>query len=505
MRGLAAIPPPMVEHYQKELQANNVPPGQEAQYFMSKRTPLDPNLLFLIQQNRAQDSMRPPQAPVMSSVLQDKIAQAMQQAQAQPLPPPAAMQQMAMARQAQMQQAQQGQGMPPMMAAQGAQSGAGIAPLPFNSQGYARGGIVAFAGDDEETGQLVEGDDEGGDTDTQAKTKSDSGALDQKTAQGLLEMAQKNAERDFLKESQAAAVPMQKLDKAEMARRGRVAAELDKQEKRARQQAVFNALTEMGGHRTAALGLQAVGRSLGEELPKIDQLYRNAREQAAQGAYQMQRADLLLQQGQVAQAAKLKDQALKQLTDAQKALAAAKRADAAANKPGAATAPGNQLIQEKLSLMRQLRTLDPDSDEAKKVKSYVADIDKIIDKHPEWMAPTVVAAQTQADARKFAATASAEARKYAADIQAKIKAGDIRGAKSILDSQMKLLQEKRTQAIFSDDSAALAKIEKDIAYLDLAYKALMPQSGGTAAPGTAPAAPGTAPAAPGTAPIVINW
>lgn len=419
MRGLAAIPPPAVEQYQRELRANNVPPGQEGQFFMSRGRPLDPNLLFLIQQNQIQDTQQPRQAPVMSSVLQDTIAAAMQQAQAQPLPPPAAMQQA------------QGLGMPPMMAAQGTQREAGIAPLPFNNQGYARGGIVAFAGDDEETGQLVEGNDE----DTKKQDALSADVPDVKTAQDLLALARANAARNYTEELKAAYAPVRKMDEQERLRREAVAKELGEQERKAKQRAVWGALSEMGGHRTAALGLKAAGQYLGEEIPKVEQLYRTAKEQAAQGNYQMQRADKLLEAGFVKEGTTLRNTALKQLTDAEKTLAAAKRAEAQG--PKLPTTPGAMWQKNWDEANAALEAAAPGSDEEKKAKAKLARLEKDYKARPGLYAPQPTSAGIAAAAKRYVADVTTTAKKDVEQLKALLKDKEIDAGTAIKRMEIK--------------------------------------------------------------------
>ena len=134
--GLDAIHP-AIALKRKELEQNNVQPGQEADYFQSKGIPLSPEILHLIQMNKIlqqQGQVQQQGAPAPTTVAQDmqqKLQQAMQarqpQPQPQPQPPP--------------------QAMPPQMDPRQQ----GVAQLPQQAvgqqKGMAAGGIIAFSGE----------------------------------------------------------------------------------------------------------------------------------------------------------------------------------------------------------------------------------------------------------------------------------------------------------------------------------------------------------------------
>lgn len=122
-QGISALDP-TVGLLRKELEVNNVPPGQEAAYFQAKGRPLSPQLVFLIQANQQlqKDSQNMQARPPQGTVADDLSAALIQKANsgiAAHMPP-----------------------RPPMREQ-------GVAQLPVqnvgNERAYASGGIVAFA------------------------------------------------------------------------------------------------------------------------------------------------------------------------------------------------------------------------------------------------------------------------------------------------------------------------------------------------------------------------
>jgi len=116
---------PVIGLLSKELQINNVPPGQESQYFQSKGRPLDPRILFMIQANEIENKNKNTAQKPTSTVFDDKSSGLTQLANT------------AVGQQAQPQMQQ------------------GVAGLPIGNlggpKGMAGGGIVAFSGEDEDS------------------------------------------------------------------------------------------------------------------------------------------------------------------------------------------------------------------------------------------------------------------------------------------------------------------------------------------------------------------
>lgn len=121
--GISALDP-TVGLLRKELEVNNVQPGQEADYFQAKGRPLSPQLVFLIQANQQlQQSAQAAQArPPQSTVADDLSAALVQKAN---------------------------QGVANLMQPRMPVRTQGVAALPAgnvgNEKAYAGGGIVAFA------------------------------------------------------------------------------------------------------------------------------------------------------------------------------------------------------------------------------------------------------------------------------------------------------------------------------------------------------------------------
>lgn len=134
-QGITALDP-TIGLLQKELEVNNVQPGQEAAYFQSKGRPLSPQLVFLIQANQQlqKESQMAQARPPQGTVADDLSAALVQKANAQTAPMMPARQQ-------------------------------GVAQLPNVNVGsqraYAGGGIVAFGNPtlNPDEDQLVEDED----------------------------------------------------------------------------------------------------------------------------------------------------------------------------------------------------------------------------------------------------------------------------------------------------------------------------------------------------------
>lgn len=434
LRGISALPAisAPVDRLRQELQQNNVPAGQESQYFQSKGRPLDPTLLALIKMNQMERASQPRQQPVMGTVLQDKIQAAMQQAQPQPLPPPAVQQQMA-ARQAQMQQGQGQQG--------------GIAPLPFQSQGYARGGIVAFAGEDDQndpdSGQMIGGD---GVMDEEASDYIPSAAKDQDAADELA-ASQKlfgmSPSQYFMKYAQS--ITPESLENKQLV-------ELETKEAERRAKAADKRLGGMSksqalnyGIAEAAFGalgkrnpwetLSALGAGAIKNKREVESLYRDAEEKKAEAAYNLQHATLLRKAGLTTEATKRQMDAYKLAQAAEKNEIAAKRAAQPKAPTGSAAA---QFLARRQGLVDKLDDLDPKSDEYKKIEKKIAGMDAYKKANPDMFAPSVVSAGIGAASRERTAAASNAARIEVAHIMT-----DFKNSKMTQDQALKAIEEQR--------------------------------------------------------------
>lgn len=454
MHGIPTLDP-AIELLSRELQQNNVPPGQEGQYFQSKGSPLDPRILFMIQKNKYLHKAAGNQAqPPVSTVDDDQTNAIVQQAN-QAVAPQQPMG-MAALQQGAPQQAPQA---PPQ------QQGQGIAALPagpVGQGGFARGGIVAFAGDEEEndpvTGQLVSEDeatakDDAEDisdlgSDAAAMGGDDSGyAAAQKEAPPLLgavaneaspqagitntsassatplaEMVKKAmnptsagiADRiAALKEQYA---PVKALDAEEMARRAKYGEGLDAQRKKD----VWNAIAQagfgsVGKHTDLLRTIGDIGQHTTAALPQIAAAHRAATEQLKEAQYNMKRAGVLTEAGFPAQAAALQQAADKQASEARYKLSRAETAARNANTNeaykmgllkqdadkvrGSGTA-GAQFHRNNIQPLLDQLSVAKTPEETKAIEAKLEQQLTVAKSHPELYSPSVATQQLRGENAK---------------------------------------------------------------------------------------------------------
>lgn len=499
LRGISSLPAisAPIDRLRQELQQNNVQPGQEAQYFEGKGRPLDPTLLALIKMNQMERAGQPRQQPVMGTVLQDKIQAAMQQAQPQPLPPPAVMQQMA-ARQAQMQQAQAQQ--------------AGIAPLPFNNPGYARGGIVAF-----EPGGPVENDDDvmdekAGDylsseqgrlqdaADTATAAKSMFGVpqskLEWKRAMGITPESLKLQDKDLIQ-----------LEKDEAERRAK--AEDKRLGGMTKRQAMDYGIAEAAfgalGQKNPWETLRVLGTGAIKNKREVESLYRDAEEKKAEAVYNLKHAELLRNAGYVKEADRQRNEAIKNAI-------AFRKSELEADKIAKGKAPtgsaGAQYFARRQELIEKLGGLAPDSDEYKKFQKRLTDLDNwaASDTGKNVLAASVQAAGIGAASRERVAAASNAARIEVAHIMT-----DFKNSKMSQDQALKAIEAQRkikTDRLYGGMLANStpeqnAQLMAELELLDNAAAAIRAGQPSQSAAAPAPSAPWAAGASGAPAPFRV--
>jgi hypothetical protein len=244
--------------------------------------------------------------------------------------------------------------------------------------------------------------------------------------------------RDYEKQYEKAYAPVRVLEQQEATRLAAIPQQLEREKAEQRRAAVWRALQSMGGHRTAAQALTAAGESLGTDLPRISELYRERSNAADKATFDLKKAEALQKAGFVVEGQKLKQAALKQLIAAESAVAAAKRA--------AATAAGKvpdwkaKLMNEIGDLEDKRDTLDPKSNEFKAVQKKIdtryarlrrPEVEKI-------SAPSVVAAGIGAASRERIAAATDQTKRDIANLNA-----DVQNGKTRTDAAVKLLDTKR--------------------------------------------------------------